>query len=45
MKVIKLPKNTSQDVKTKTLNEGDILNKYRHPNIVEYFDSFVVEDG
>ncbi len=45
MKVIKLPRDASHDEKQKTLNEGEILNKYRHPNIVEFFESFVVEDG
>ena len=45
MKVIKLPINTSEDEKLKTLREGEILDKYRHPNIVEFFDSFVVGDG
>ncbi len=45
MKVIEIPKNTSHDEKQKILNEGEILNKYRHPNIVEFFESFIVEDG
>ncbi len=45
MKVITLPRSASEDEKYKTKMEAEILNKYKHPNIVEFFESFDVEDG
>ena len=27
------------------MQEGDILNRYRHPNIVEFFENITIEDG
>ena len=45
MKIIKLPLHISEEEKQKTLNEGEILRRYRHQNIVEFVDSFVREDN
>ena len=42
MKVITLPRSASEDEKYKTKMEAEILNKYKHPNIVEFFESFDV---
>jgi len=41
MKIIKLPLNISEEEKQKALNEGEILRKYPHQNIVEFVESFV----
>ena len=45
MKIIKLPINVGKEDKDKALNEGEILRKYPHPNIVRFVESFVKEDG
>ena len=43
MKVIKLPKTTSKDEILRKKNEAEIWRLFKHPNIVEFIDSFTKE--
>ena len=45
MKVIKLSINVSKEDILKTKNEGEIFKKYKHPNIVEFFDTLEIKEG
>ena len=45
MKIIELPITANPFDRKEALNEGEILEKYSHPNIVEFVEKFIREDG